>query len=305
MKNGVLNVSKEKGYTSHDVVAKLRGITHQKKIGHTGTLDPDATGVLPVCLGKATKLCDMLTDKDKVYEAVLLLGISTDTQDISGTVLKEQETADLDESQVEEAILSFRGSYDQIPPMYSALKVNGKKLYELAREGKTVERKPRRVTISEIEILSMELPRARIRVECSKGTYIRTLCQDIGEKLGGCMEELIRTRVERFRLEDARTLQEIQELSDQGRLQEILIPVDQMFSQYPGAVLKEKGAVLAYNGNPLELKWIREYEDGKRPAHDREWIRVYDHKQQFLGIYEYQQDKQRIKLIKNFYSPQE
>ena len=307
MKNGVLNVSKEKGYTSHDVVAKLRGITHQKKIGHTGTLDPDATGVLPVCLGKATKLCDMLTDKDKVYEAVLLLGISTDTQDISGTVLKEQETADLDESQVEEAILSFRGSYDQIPPMYSALKVNGKKLYELAREGKTVERKPRRVTISEIEILSMELPRARIRVECSKGTYIRTLCQDIGEKLGvgGCMEELIRTRVERFRLEDARTLQEIQELSDQGRLQEILIPVDQMFSQYPGAVLKEKGAVLAYNGNPLELKWIREYEDGKRPAHDREWIRVYDQKQQFLGIYEDQQDKQRIKLIKNFYSPQE
>ena len=142
MKNGVLNVSKEKGYTSHDVVAKLRGITHQKKIGHTGTLDPDATGVLPVCLGKATKLCDMLTDKDRVYEAVLLLGISTDTQDISGTVLKEQETADLDESQVEEAILSFRGSYDQIPPMYSALKVNGKKLYELAREGKTVERKP-------------------------------------------------------------------------------------------------------------------------------------------------------------------
>ena len=128
MINGVINVYKEPGFTSHDVVAKLRGITHQKKIGHTGTLDPDATGVLPVCLGKATKLCDMLTDKDKVYEAVLLLGISTDTQDISGTVLKEQETADLDESQVEEAILSFRGSYDQIPPMYSALKVNGKKL---------------------------------------------------------------------------------------------------------------------------------------------------------------------------------
>lgn len=307
MINGVLNVSKEKGYTSHDVVAKLRGITHQKKIGHTGTLDPDATGVLPVCLGKATKLCDMLTDKDKVYEAVLLLGICTDTQDISGTVLKEQSTTGLTESQVEEAILSFQGSYDQIPPMYSALKVNGKKLYELAREGKTVERKPRRVTISEIRILSMDLPRVRIRVECSKGTYIRTLCQDIGERLGvgGCMEELVRTRVERFRLEDARTLEEIQEFADQGRLQEILIPVDQMFSQYPGAVLKEKGAALAYNGNPLELKWIREYESEKKPVCDREWVRVYDHKHQFLGIYEYQQDKQRIKLIKNFYSPQE
>ena len=215
MINGVLNVNKEKGYTSHDVVAKLRGITHQKKIGHTGTLDPAATGVLPVCLGKATKLCDMLTDKDKVYEAVLLLGISTDTQDISGTVLKEQETADLDESQVEEAILSFRGSYDQIPPMYSALKVNGKKLYELAREGKTVERKPRRVTISEIEILSMELPRARIRVECSKGTYIRTLCHDIGEKLGcgGCMEKLIRTRVDRFTIGDSLRLSEVEALA--------------------------------------------------------------------------------------------
>ena len=303
---GIIVIHKEKGFTSHDVVAKLRGICRQKKIGHTGTLDPQATGVLPVCLGNATRACEMLTDRTKEYVAELLLGQITDTQDITGTVLEEREVA-VSEAQVREVIAGFVGGYDQIPPMYSALKVNGKKLYELARAGKEVERQARHVDLPAIEILEIKFPVVKFRVECSKGTYVRTLCQDIGEKLGvgGCMEELIRTRVERFRLEDARTLQEIQELSDQGRLQEILIPVDQMFSQYPGAVLKEKGAVLAYNGNPLELKWIREYEDGKRPVHDREWIRVYDHKQQFLGIYEYQQDKQRIKLIKNFYSPQE
>lgn len=143
MIHGVINIYKEKGFTSHDVVAKLRGIVGQKKIGHTGTLDPDATGVLPVCLGKATKLCDMLTDKDKTYEAVLLLGRTTDTQDTTGITLAEQETDHLTLEEVRDAILSFVGAYDQIPPMYSALKVQGKKLYELAREGKVVERKAR------------------------------------------------------------------------------------------------------------------------------------------------------------------
>ena len=189
MVNGILNVYKEKGYTSHDVVAKLRGIVGQKKIGHTGTLDPDAEGVLPVCLGRATKVCDMLTEKDKTYEAVLLLGKETDTQDISGTVLRVGETEGLTQEQVKDCVMSFVGEYDQIPPMYSALKVNGKKLYELAREGKTIERKSRKVEIKEIRILEMALPRVRMEVSCSKGTYIRTLCHDIGEKLGcfGCM----------------------------------------------------------------------------------------------------------------------
>ena len=184
MVNGILNVYKEKGYTSHDVVAKLRGIVGQKKIGHTGTLDPDAEGVLPVCLGRATKVCDMLTEKDKTYEAVLLLGKETDTQDISGTVLRVGETEGLTQEQVKDCVMSFVGEYDQIPPMYSALKVNGKKLYELAREGKTIERKSRKVEIKEIRILEMALPRVRMEVSCSKGTYIRTLCHDIGEKLG-------------------------------------------------------------------------------------------------------------------------
>ena len=197
MIHGIINVYKEKGFTSHDVVAKLRGIVGQKKIGHTGTLDPDATGVLPVCLGKATKLCDLLTDKNKTYEAVLLLGKTTDTQDITGEVLEEKSTEALTEEKVREAIEGFIGDYEQIPPMYSALKVNGKKLYELAREGKVIERKARPVKILDIQILEIDLPKVRMEVSCSKGTYIRTLCHDIGEKLGcgGCMESLMRTRV--------------------------------------------------------------------------------------------------------------
>ena len=197
MIHGIINVYKEKGFTSHDVVAKLRGIVGQKKIGHTGTLDPDATGVLPVCLGKATKLCDLLTDKDKTYEAVMLLGMTTDTQDVTGRILEEKSTETLTADKVREVIESFIGDYDQIPPMYSALKVNGKKLYELAREGKVVERKARPVKILDIRIIEMNLPRVRMEVSCSKGTYIRTLCHDIGEQLGcgGCMESLIRTRV--------------------------------------------------------------------------------------------------------------
>lgn len=179
MINGIVNIYKEKGYTSHDVVAVLRKVVGQKKIGHTGTLDPDATGVLPVCLGRATKVCELLTDHDKTYEALLLLGKTTDTQDISGEVLEERNPGDLTEEEVRSCIESFIGEYDQVPPMYSALKVNGKKLYELAREGKTVERKSRKVQIHGIRILEMNLPHVRMEVDCSKGTYIRTLCHDM------------------------------------------------------------------------------------------------------------------------------
>ena len=238
--NGIINVYKEKGYTSHDVVAVLRKIAGQKKIGHKGTLDPDATGVLPVCLGRATKLCDLLTDRDKTYEAVLLLGKTTDTQDISGAILKEQPTDHLNEAEVTKVIESFKGTYDQIPPMYSALKVNGKKLYELAREGKTVERKSRKVTIYQIHIKEIQLPRVRMEVTCSKGTYIRTLCHDIGNLLGtgGCMEELTRTKVGRFELKDSLKLEELRDLAQNGRLEDALIPLDQMFSELQLSLLK-------------------------------------------------------------------
>ncbi len=183
MINGIMNIYKEAGYTSHDVVAKLRGIVGQKKIGHTGTLDPDAVGVLPVCFGSATKLCDMMTDKSKEYEALMRLGVTTDTQDMSGTILTES-AVHVNGSEVRDAVMGFVGGYEQVPPMYSALKVNGKKLYELAREGREIERQPRHVDITFIRITGMDLPEVRFEVGCSKGTYIRTLCADIGDKLG-------------------------------------------------------------------------------------------------------------------------
>ena len=165
MYSGIINVYKEKGYTSHDVVAKLRGILKQKKIGHTGTLDPQAEGVLPVCLGAGTKLCEFLTDKDKEYEALLLLGVSTDTQDLTGTVKKKLPVT-VSKEEAEQVLRSFVGEYAQIPPMYSAIKVEGRKLYELAREGKEIERKARDVSIFSLSILSIELPRIRFRVAC-------------------------------------------------------------------------------------------------------------------------------------------
>ena len=194
MYNGIINVYKEKGYTSFDVVARMRGICGQKKIGHNGTLDPDAEGVLPVCLGKATKVCDMLTDSDKVYRAVMQLGIETDTQDLTGTVLSACEVPVLTETEIRDVIRTFQGEIMQVPPMYSALKVNGKKLCDLARAGVTVERKARPVTIYEIRIERVELPEIELTVSCSKGTYIRTLCHDIGQKFGcgAAMKSLLR-----------------------------------------------------------------------------------------------------------------
>ena len=214
--DGIINVYKEPGFTSHDVVAKLRGILHMKKIGHTGTLDPDAQGVLPVCLGKATKLCGMITDWGKTYEAVMLLGKTTDTQDISGSVLSVSEV-NADERKIIDVIISFVGGYEQVPPMYSALKHNGRKLYELARQGIEVERKSRHVDIGFIKINEMNLnddeKTVTFTVACSKGTYIRTLIDDIGKKLGcgACMLSLKRTRVGQFEIDDSLTLNQISE----------------------------------------------------------------------------------------------
>jgi len=223
--NGIINVYKEKGFTSHDVVAKLRGILHMKKIGHTGTLDPDAVGVLPVCLGKGTGLVSMITDWTKTYEAVMLLGTTTDTQDTSGNVLTKS-VVDVDERTVIEVCSQFEGEYEQIPPMYSALKVNGKKLYELARAGIEVERKPRRVVINSLRVndinLEDDIKTVTITVDCSKGTYIRTLCDDIGKKLGcgACMMSLKRTRVGDFIIDDTLTLNQIAALTLKGDIEQ-------------------------------------------------------------------------------------
>ena len=252
MYDGIINVYKEKGFTSHDVVAKMRGILGQRKIGHTGTLDPAAEGVLPVCAGKGTKLCDMLTDHDKTYRAVLLLGTETDTEDTTGTVLETKETSGLTEKEGQDAVLSFIGDYAQIPPMYSALKVDGKKLYELAREGKNVERKARPVKIFDIKIEKMELPEVTMTVSCSKGTYIRTLCHDSGEALGcaGCMEQLTRTRAAGFRIEDSLKLDEIEALAGEGRIAERIVPVEAALSDYPALASRPEADGLVHNGNP-------------------------------------------------------
>lgn len=298
MINGILNIYKEKGYTSHDVVARLRGITKQKKIGHTGTLDPDAEGVLPVCLGRATKVCDLLTDKDKVYETILLLGKVTDTQDISGEVLEEKETKNLTETQVQTCIQGYIGTYEQLPPMYSALKVNGKKLYELARAGIEVERKKRKITIHEIQILGMELPRVRMRVHCSKGTYIRTLCHDIGAELGvgGCMESLLRTKVSCFERKDSLKLDQIEHYVQEGRLDEILLPVDRLFEEARAVFVKSKYESLVLNGNPFGAKALK----GEDTFADQEQVRVYDTEERFVGIFEYRAEKQEFRVKKMF-----
>lgn len=297
MYHGIIIVYKEKGYTSHDVVAKLRGICGQKKIGHTGTLDPEATGVLPVCLGSGTKLCDMLTDKDKEYVAVLRLGVETDTQDMTGRVLAEH-VVEADKQQVSEAVMAFQGSYLQVPPMYSALKVNGKKLYELAREGREIERQAREVQIHRIEILKLQLPLVKLRVVCSKGTYIRTLCADIGEKLGcgGAMESLARTRVGGFSLKEALTLGQLQDLRDQGRLSEAVSPVESVFLSCPVLHVRSDLERLLDNGNALTVEQTAE----KEQYAPGRWVRVCRPDNRFAGIYAYDEGKGRYQPVKMF-----
>ena len=304
MINGIINIYKEKGYTSHDVVAKMRGILKQKKIGHTGTLDPQAEGVLPVCLGAGTKVCDLLTEHDKEYRAVLRLGVVTDTQDMTGQILLE--STDLpDEEKVRTVIEGFVGAYDQIPPMYSALKVNGKRLYELAREGKTVERKARGVQIYEIRVEDMELlsedkcVRVVMTVQCSKGTYIRTLCHDIGEKLGcgGCMESLLRTKVGNFSIQNAITLAQLQELSLQGKVEEAVIPVDELFHDLPAYHTLPEADKLLHNGNGLD-----DLPDADTNPDQTGMIkaRIYDSAGIFWGIYQYSPENHLWKPVKMF-----
>lgn len=295
-RSGIINVYKEVGYTSFDVVARLRGILKIRKIGHTGTLDPDAVGVLPVCVGRATKVCDLLTDKDKEYETTLLLGVETDTQDMTGTVLSSGDVT-VSEDQVKEVIRSYTGEISQIPPMYSALKVNGQKLCDLARRGVEVERKPRKVTIYGIEILKMDLPRITMRVRCSRGTYIRTLCHDIGQALGcgGAMESLSRTRVADFRLEDAHTIDEIQTMEQRGELEKILLPVDRLFLSAPAFSVTAEGERLLANGNPIRADRLlpREEEAQKAGNLFREGMaaRMYLPDGTFAGIYQWKENK--------------
>ncbi len=290
--NGIINIYKERGFTSHDVVAKLRGILKQKKIGHTGTLDPQAQGVLPVCLGKATKVCDLLTDKDKVYEAVMRLGVETDTQDMTGEILNRAQV-NLSKEQVIEAINSFVGDYDQIPPMYSALKVGGRKLCDLARSGQVIERQPRRVHIFDIEIINISLPLVTMKVHCSKGTYIRTLCNDIGLRLGCCgaMESLIRTKVSCFELSDSIKLSQVEKYLSDGTLDEYILPVDRLFKNLPEFVDDGRNDKLLNHGNEF-------YPNGN--VMDGE-VRVYNVRGDFIGIYKYHSGRKMYSPVKVFY----
>ncbi len=296
MVNGIINVYKEKGYTSFDVVAKMRGIFGQKKIGHTGTLDPDAQGVLPVCLGKATKVCDLLTDKDKVYKATMLLGIQTDTLDISGKVCNKA-VVNVTEQQVRDVISTFVGTIEQVPPMYSALKVNGKKLYELAREGKTIERKARKVSIYDITINEICLPEVVMTVSCSKGTYIRSLCDDIGTKLGcyGCMKELLRTKVACFDIGDAYKISEIEKLKES-----IVLPVDMLFENIPAVNTVLMAQKLIENGNRIPAEMINADGNKQRKYDDEGRYRIYNPEDSFVGIYTYKAETDDFKPVKIF-----
>lgn len=294
MYNGIINVYKEAGFTSFDVVAKLRGILKQKKIGHTGTLDPDATGVLPVCLGNATKVCDILTDRDKEYDATFLLGKTTDTLDISGNVITEKEPV-WDKECIKSVIESYEKDYDQMPPMYSAIKVNGQKLYELARKGIEVERKARRVSIRSIEIISMELPYVRIKVLCSKGTYIRSLCDDIGRDLGcgAVMTKLVRLRVSAFTVDNALTLSQIEQIrlkdAEEGTdcIADAILKVDSVFSHYKAVKVKDEHSLKCLlNGNKLAVSEVVSCDEkGSLSENAQKMYRMYDLDGTFLAIY--------------------
>lgn len=259
--NGIINVLKPAGMTSFDVVSFLRRMTGQKKIGHTGTLDPSAVGVLPICVGHATKAIEFMIDKDKVYRAELTLGVTTDTQDSSGTVLSAQKPV-CSKEEIERAISGFIGPIQQVPPMYSAIKINGKKLYELARNGQTAERQARSITIYGIDILRIwddhNVKKVLMDIHCSKGTYIRTLCDDIGNSIGcgGCMSFLVRTRAGKFDISTAYTIEQIKDMADKNKLEEALTPVEQQFEELAPIILSSKEAFKYLNGGWIETHCV-------------------------------------------------
>lgn len=261
--DGIVIVDKPAGWTSQDVTAKLRGVFQTRRIGHGGTLDPMATGVLPVFVGRATRGVEFFEHADKVYETTLRLGLTTDTEDTTGSILQEKPMC-VTESDVLAVLEQFKGEIRQIPPMYSAIKINGQKLVDLARKGKEVERKSRAITIFALDFLGMTGNDVRLRVHCSKGTYIRTLCKDIGEKLGcgGCMAQLRRTAAGSYTEADTIPLAT---LVDCDNPQQYLRPVDTLFTRYPAVTLTEKQALRTRNGNSFSI----DLADGTYRAYDQ------------------------------------
>lgn len=289
---GIININKQAGMTSHDVVARIRRILGTRKVGHTGTLDPDAEGVLPICVGRATKAADMLTASGKQYLARAVLGCATDTQDASGSVIKSS-SVNVIETEILAAVRKFIGDTEQIPPMYSAVKVGGRKLYELARENKTVERSPRKIHISNIDITAFDFAgnSFEMLIDCSKGTYIRTLINDIGEELGcfAYMSHLTRTCSGSFKIENSYTLAETEDMMKAGDMS-FLIPVDKVFSQYERIDLSVKAAGMVRNGVKVRAP---------KTAQDGIIYRVYDEEGRFLTLSRC--DENRLKILKTFF----
>jgi tRNA pseudouridine55 synthase len=298
---GILPVLKPEKFTSHDVVAKARRILGIKRIGHTGTLDPAVTGVLPLCIGRATRMVEYIQELPKEYEAVLLFGIATDTEDLTGTPIHEMADVHLAPEDVKRALHAFIGEIEQIPPMYSAVKIDGKRLYELAREGKEVQRKSRTVRIEAIGVLDMNLnlkhPEVRFRVKCSKGTYIRTLCVDIGKALGfpSVMKQLIRTSTGNIGLDQCLTFEQIERYKAEGTLEQYLIPMDEAISHIPSVDLSALQAEHALQGKQIVLPFSPLIND------EDTLFRVYGPDHQFLGLFEWKEEALSLIPVKVFH----
>lgn len=341
MVNGVINIFKEKGYTSFHVVYQIRKITGEQKVGHTGTLDPDVTGVLPICVGKATKLVGQLTDTDKTYCCRMRFGFCTDTQDASGQITEQmaddevrrvlmqknpecsvrQHDYDTACDRIRNVISSFVGEIRQIPPMFSALKVGGMKLVNAARKGVVVEREPRKVTIHSIDdvVISEDLLHVQFTVNCSKGTYVRTLCEDIGRALNvpACMEELERTEAAGLSLDTAVALDHVKELAAAGRLEECMIPTDRFLMVYPSLVVTDDAVKKLIYGNylygpdfmPEAVAQGQQTQDsptqGQPVPADNGYVRVYDRRGLFYALYRYDEKADCYKCVKMFRDPGE
>ena len=309
MLNGIINVYKEVGFTSRDAVSKLTGILRQRKIGHTGTLDPAAEGVLPMCIGKATKLCELLTDHRKQYIAEIKFGIATDTEDVTGEVIEETGFSNewykehLSEAVLSKVISGFIGRQLQTPPMYSAKRVGGKRLYELAREGKVIERKPCEITIYSIQIKNIDASNreATIVVDCSKGTYIRTLCKDIGNELGckAAMKSLIRTKTGDFLLENSYKLDEIEKLVKENRVSEIIIPIEDVFKNLQRVDVSGYAGILLENGGIIKADAVKPDIEALEPKNG-EKFRMYNDEGEFKAVYSYNGDIKAFKIDKMF-----
>ncbi|MFC5401984.1 tRNA pseudouridine(55) synthase TruB [Cohnella soli] len=298
---GVLAVWKPAGWTSHDVVAKTRGMLKERRIGHTGTLDPAVTGVLPLCIGRSTRFVEYLQELPKTYRATLRFGLSTDTEDLTGNVLEESDASFLTEETIIEAAKSFVGEIDQVPPMVSAVKIGGKRLYELAREGVTIERPARRVTIYSLDVESVDCgvarPELTFSVTCSKGTYIRTLCVDIGRKLGvpATMAELVRTESAGIRQLQCVTLEQIPELVANGELREKLLAPDGLLTNVPSAEASYPESLHVLQGKGVSAVKLQ-----PRPSHPG-LLKLYRSDGAFLGLYELDERKVRVSPVKVFH----